>query len=507
MNPANTRLLHAPEPAAPNRTRPWRVQLALLAGLVGASQMAPSPVRAESLLDALNSAYRFNPRLDAGRATLRGQDEEVARAHAGYRPTVSGTSDVGYQNVETRPPSVLTNGETHPRGYGINAVQPLFRGFRVVETVREAEANVRVGRETLRATEQTVLLDTATFYMDVVRDQSIVKLRENNVNVLSEDLKATRERFKVGEVTRTDVAQSEARRAGAVSALDLARSNLKTSRANFERAVGHAPSNLRDQRPLTRLLPKAVDQAISISARESPTVVGAMYREQAARHTVEKIRGELLPSAQLEAGYTRRFDPSPVVDESRTTTVVGRLTMPFYTGGEVEARVRQAKQNHLARIQEIEQNRSEVQALVVTAWSAYIAARAQLVSDQATVDANRTALTGVREEEKVGQRTLLEVLNAEQELLNAQVALVTTKRNLVVASYNVLSNIGRMNIQELGAEGLVYDAEEHYFEVRRKWFGISITHGNGRREHLDLWKSHGEDFWKSVGERLTPPGD
>ena len=468
---------------------------------------AAAPVRAESMLEALNSTYRFNPRLDAARATLRGQDEEVARANAGYRPTINGTADVGYQNVLTTPNSPTLAGETHPRGYGISSIQPLFRGFRVVETVREAEAAVRAGRETLRTVEQTVLLDAITAYSDVVRDQAIVRLRENNVRVLSEELKATQDRFAVGEVTRTDVAQSEARRAGSVSALDLARSNLKTSRANFERSVGHPANNLREQLPLRKLIPRSLDEAIAISARENPALVNAMYREQGARHTIEKIRGELLPVAQLEAGYTRRFDPSPVLDETRTTSVVGRVTMPFYTGGEVEARVRQAKQNHLARLQEIEQNRTEVQAQVVTAWASFAAAQAQLVSDQATVDSNRVALTGVRAEERVGQRTLLEVLNAEQELLNAEVALVTTKRNLVVTSYTLIQTIGRLNIQELGAEGLVYDDQAHYFEVRRKWYGLSITHGNGHHEQLDLWKSHGEADWKRRDEQSYTPSN
>ena len=185
----------------------------------------------------------------------------------------------------------------------------------------------------------------------------------------------------------------------------------------------------------SRLVPKSVNESVEISARENPTVVAALYFEQAARHAVDRIRGELLPEVNLEASYDRRFDPSSNIEASETTTVTGRLTVPFYTGGEVEARVRQAKHTHVSRLQEIEQARTEVQANVVAAWSQLAAARAQLESDQASVDANRIALAGVREEERVGQRTLLDVLNAEQELLNSEVNLVTTKRNLVVASY------------------------------------------------------------------------
>ena len=164
--------------------------------------------------------------------------------------------------------------------------------------------------------------------------------------------------------------------------------------------------------------------------------------------------------------------------------MTGRVSVPFYTGGEVEARIRQAKHTHVQRLQEIEQSRTEVQAQVVTAWSQLQAAQAAVESDQASVDANRIALAGVREEERVGQRTLLDVLNAEQELLNSEVTLATDRRNLVVASYTVLSTIGRLNAQELGVAALVYDPEQHYREVRNKWFDISITHGDGRREVL-----------------------
>jgi outer membrane protein len=308
-----------------------------------------------------------------------------------------------------------------------------------------------------------------------------VRLRENNVTVLSRDLRATQDRFNVGEVTRTDVAQAQARRAASVSALDLARSNLKTSRASFERVVGHPPSNLVDARP-SNLVPGAVQESVEIGGRESPVVVAALYREQAARHAVDRIRGERLPQVQLEANYGKRFDTSAATDSVESTTVTGRLTVPFYSGGEVEARVRQAKHTHVSRLQEIEQARTEVQAAVVAAWSQLGAARAQLESDQSSVEANRIALTGVREEERVGQRTLLDVLNAEQELLNSEVNLVTTRRNLVVASYSVLSTMGRLNAQELGVASLVYDPEAHYHEVRRKWFDISITRGDGRRE-------------------------
>lgn len=463
------------------------------AAIFVAAFSAVGEVRAQSLRDALASAYKYNPRLDAERARQRATDEEVSRAHSGYRPIVSGSADIGYQRTDTKPNSVGA-GETHPKGYGISASQPIFNGFRTLNGVRVAEATVRAGRETLRNVEQSVLLEAATAYVDVVRDQAVVKLRENNVDVLTRELRATRDRFSVGEVTRTDVAQAEARRAAAVSALDLAKANLKTSRAIFERVVGFPPSTLAEQRPPNRLLPKSLNEAIDVTLKESPLVVAALYTEQAARHTVDQVWGELLPSIRVDATYSHRYDTSTAIDEAESTTVTGRLDVPLYEAGDVHARVRQAKHTHVSRLQQIEQQRTEAKASTVSAWSNLVAARAQIEADELQVSATATALAGVREEERVGQRTLLDVLNAEQEALNAQVQLATTKRNLVVASYALLASLGRLSIAEMGTSALAYDVEAHYHEVRRKWWGISITRSDGHRERVDLWETHGKRY-------------
>ncbi len=456
-------------------------RLVLFAGIAAAAGFSSVPARAETLNQALHATYKFNPRLDAARAIQRATDEEVPRALSGYRPSIVGNADTGYQLQTVKPTGVpgSTTSERNPRGYDVGLTQPLFRGFRTKNAVSAAEATVRAGWEALRTTESSVLLEAVTSYNDVVRDQAILLLRENNVTVLTRDLKATQDRFQVGEVTRTDVAQAQARRAGAVAALDLARANLKSSRASFERVVGHPPSNLVEPKTAPGI-PKTLGNSTEVASRESPGVVAALYREQAARFNIDLIRGELLPSVQLEAGYGRRFDPGDAVEATESTTVTGRVTVPFYTGGEVQARVRQAKHTHVQRLQEIEQARSEVQAQVVTAWSQLQAAQAAVESDQASVSANRIALAGVREEERVGQRTLLDVLNAEQELLNSEVTLATDRRNLVVASYTLLSTIGRLNAQELGVAQQVYDPEQHYNEVRRKWFDITITPGEQR---------------------------
>ncbi len=447
---------------------------------------------AQSLPEVLSQAYAYNPQLDAERARLRATDEDVARANSGYRPSIAGEADITHEHNYTDPGS-LGNGSNTSKGYAFQAVQPVFRGFRVVNAVNAAEASVRAGRETLRQVEQDVLLQAVTSYGDTVRDLAIVRLRENNVRFLSEELKATQDRFSVGEVTRTDVAQAEARRAQGTSDLDLAKANLKTSRAVFEQVVGSPPRKLTEPNPNMRLVPRSLEEAIGIGTQENPQVVASLYREQAAKFVVDQIRGELLPEAQVEATYSERFDPSRQTERAESTSVVGRLSVPIYAdGGEVFARVRQAKHTHVSIIQEIEQARAFVQSQVVQTWSQLQAFRAQSESDRAQIQANQTALNGVREEEKVGQRTLLDVLDAQRELLNSQVQLETTKRNILVASYSVIAAIGRLNVAETGVAGTAYDPEAHYHEVRRKWWGVDITHDDGRREHLDTWNARVE---------------
>lgn len=449
--------------------------------------------RAQSLFDTLSQTYSYNPQIDAERARLRATDEDVSRANSGYRPSLNASADLGAVNTKIRPDLSGSSGSTKPRGYSVDLVQPIFRGFRVTNAVNAAEANVRAGRETLRNTEQTVLLSAVTAYGDVVRDQAIVRLRENNLKFLSTELQATRDRFAVGEVTRTDVAQSEARLALAKSELALANANLKTSRGVYEQIVGSPPQNLQEASPNSKLVPSGLEEAIGIGTRENPQVVGALYREQAGRYQIEQIRGELLPDAQLEASYSDRFDSSTNTEEVETTSVVGRVNVPIFpSGGEVYARVRQAKHTHVSLIQEIEQSRAAAQAEVVRTWSQLQAFRAQITADRSQIEANEVALEGVREEEKVGQRTLIEVLNAQQELLQSRVQLETTKRNLLVAAYSVISAIGRLSVAEIGAASSVYDPEVHYDEVRRKWWGIDITHDDGSHQHLDLWDARVE---------------
>ncbi len=481
---------HSP-PDSAHRARGSSGSLIAAAAAAALLLSVSTPVSALTLEEALASAYECNPRLDAERARLRAVDEEVPIAQSGYRPNIVGTADAGLDFQKLKPGTGgagSSSSGSKPRGYGISITQNVFRGFTITNAVNRAQSDVRASREALRAVEQEVLGEAVQTFMDVVQSQAIVKLNENNLKVLTEELKATRDRFAVGEVTRTDVAQSEARRADAVATLDQARADLQSFRAEFERTVCIPATGLIEPPLRQSMLPKSQDEAVNIAVQENPNIVGALYSEQAARFTVDEIRGQLLPQVQIEAGFDNRFnedDGTPGSRETEQGSVLGRVTVPIYeNGGVVHAQVRQAKHLHLARLQDVEQARVVVKANVVRAWAQLLGARAQLESAKTAVEANTVALTGVREEERVGQRTLIEVLNAQQELLQSQVDLVTTRRNVIVAAYALQAALGRLDALSLGVTDVIYDPAAHAEEVDRKWFGISITHENGRREDL-----------------------
>jgi len=460
------------------RLRAWSV-----AGLASAALASFGPaVHAETLEQALSDAYLLNPVLNAERARLRAIDEQVAVAKSGLRPSVSGSADTSYtnQNSNTSSPSALafgagglaSDGVNHPRGYAVQLQQPLFEGFQNLNAVRQAKAEVQAQREALRGVEQTVLLDAATAYVNVVRDKAVVRLRENDVRVLSEQLRATRDRFEVGEVTRTDVAQAEARRSEAVATLSVAQANLKTSRAAYEQVIGHPPGDLQTPPSIRHLLPHSLDQAMTLGDGENPVILTAVYNEEASLYAVEQIMGELLPEVSLEAQYEKRFNQSSFIQEIETTTVTGRLNVPFYQGGGVSARVRQAKETNNQLKREVEDARLRVHADVIANWGILQSSGPTIRSAESAVSANKIALTGVREEEKVGQRTTLDVLDAQRELLNSQIGLVSALRDRVVAEYSLYAAVGRMDAQTLGLSVPYYDPLEHYDIVKNKWFGL-----------------------------------
>src|SRR4029077_10909855 len=309
-------------------------------------------------------------------------------------------------------------------------------------------------------------------YVDVVRDQAVVQLRQTNVDVLTEQLRQTKDRFNVGEVTRTDVAQAEARRSDSITQLYAAQANLKTSRATYEQVIGHPPSNLVNPPSIAHLLPSQLEDAMTLGDGQNPFILAAVYQEEASLYNVAQIEGELLPQVTLDVDYTQRFGQSRTLTEQQVTTVIGRVNVPLYQGGGVAARIRQAKDTNNQLKKAVEDARLRVHADVISSWGILQSSGPAIASAQAAVDANKTALTGVREEEKVGQRTTLDVLDAQRALLNSQIGLVTALRDRVVAEYSLYAAIGRMDAQTLGLPVPYYDPIQHYDIVKNKWFGL-----------------------------------
>jgi outer membrane protein len=448
---------------------------ALLVSLVFSS----APARAaETLESALAKAYGSNPTLNAQRAALRVSNEGVSQALSGYRPRVTGTADIGLSYIENnRPLARATSIRQAPRGAGVQLDQTIWNAGRTSNAVSQAEALVLAGRETLRLAEQTVLLDAATAYMNVLRDTAILNLNNNNVEVLEEQLRQTRDRFNVGEVTRTDVAQSEARLASSRSQLSVAQANIKSSLGRYRQIVGVQPKRLAPGRALERNLPRSLDEATRISQSQHPSIIAALHNVDAADIGVKVAEAELYPSLGLSASLTHRNEFNTLNDQRGTASAFARLTVPIYEGGQVYSRTRQAKELAGQRRLEADITREQIRAAVVTAWGSLEASKAQTIAAQAQVLAAETALNGVREEAKVGQRTTLDVLNAQQELLSARSSLITAQRDRVVASYNVMSASGGLNARMLGLKVARHDPNLHYEQVRDKWIGTQTPDG------------------------------
>jgi outer membrane protein len=455
----------------------WTVCAAAIAAVLAASR----PADAETLESALAQAYRNNPTLNAQRAAVRVTDEGVPQALANYRPRITGSMDSGYQHFESTSLAggffTKTNTNISPRGGSVSLIQTVYNGQRSGSLTRQAEAAVLTGRETLRNAAQTALLEAATQYMNVLRDTAIFDLRRRNVQVLQEQLKQTRDRFNVGEVTRTDVAQSEARVAQSQSEVLTAEANFKSSQASYRRAVGSDPVNLRAGMPVDRLSPSTLEAAIESGRAQHPTVTAAQYTVDAAQYAVKAAEGSLYPTVTLESNVQKRWDLAPNSFDQLTGTVLGRVQVPIYQGGGEYSLIRQAKETLGQRRIELDVQRDTIRQNVVQAWSQLQATKAQIISAQAQVTATEVALNGVREEARVGQRTTLDVLNAQQELVTARVSLVTAQRDRVVASFTLLAAVGRLSPEIMGLKTEIYDPRVHYHQVRDKWIGVRTPDG------------------------------
>jgi outer membrane protein len=432
----------------------------------------------ETLESALARAYNAHPSLNAFRASVRATDENLPQALSGYRPRINVSADGGIEYNDTDLPGRVGSQEpSYPRGVGLNVTQTIWNGHRTFNRVRSAESGIFAARESLRATEQNILFEAAQAYMNVLRDSAILNLRENNVEVLDEQLRQVRDRFTVGEVTRTDVAQAEARQAGARSQVSVAQALLKSSLARYRQAVGGEPKKLSPGKTVERLLPVNLTRALELGLSEHPSLNASLHQLDLAEFNVKLAEGELYPTVALTGSVGQRYDLQGLGDRRSSASLVGSVNVPLYEGGEVTSRVRAAKETVAQRRLEVDVSRDSIRAGIVAAWGQLEAAKAQILAAQAQVQAAETALSGVREEAKVGQRTTLDVLNAQQELLDARVTLISAQRDRVVASYQVMQTIGQLSAARLGLKVAQYKPKKHFHQVKDKIWGTQIPDG------------------------------
>jgi TolC family type I secretion outer membrane protein len=439
-----------------------------------ALSLAAATASAETLNEALATAYANNPTLQSARAQLRQVDEQVPQALSNWRPTVDveGSAGVAWENDNAR--AAGSDDRTRePKSASLNLTQPLYRGGRTVAQRDQAENLVSAGRAQLSSVEQQVLLQAVTAYVDVLRDLRVLDLTKNNQEVIAEQLKATRERFEVGEVTKTDVSQAEARLARAVADRIQAQGNLTSSRAAFRQIIGMAPGKL-DVPELPGGLPGGEEEAIALS-ENAPVVGAAVFLERAARDGTDVVFGELLPTISLIGQVGADDEITRENQRSTSATISAQVVIPLYQAGGVESRVRESKQLTAQRRQELDEARRQAIQDATTAWQALETARAQIESFNAEVESTQTALDGVRQEQQVGLRTVLDVLDAQQEVLNAQVSLVTARRDSIVAAYQTFAAVGKLTAADLQLPVELYDPEKHYREVRDKWFGLNAS--------------------------------
>ena len=463
-----------------------KFRLASLSGLV--FLISAQAVSAESLSGALLEAYRKNPTLNAARAGQRATDELVPQALSGWRPTVTAQGSVaqnwtntstpatqGTDFTTTPPTPISVANQTYLRPttetYSILLRQPLFRGFRTTENTRIAEAQVKGGQQQLLVTEQSVLLNGVQAYLDVIRDRRTLQLRQQNLVVLNDQLKASNARFKAGELTRTDVAQSQAGVATAKAALAGTVAQLRASEATFEQIIGHKPGKLAAA-PAARA-PASLDQAMDIAHETNPQILAAGQAVIAAEHGVGTAFSGLLPQADLTGTYTYQAQQNGVNSNALSRSdlaVAGTLTVPIYEAGLAYSQVRAAKQKaSQSRISVIDTTR-QVRQAVATSWAAYSSSKQAVQSSATSVSASQIAYDGTKQEYQVGSRSTIDVLNAEQTLLNAQISDVSLKHDLILVSYRLQASIGHLTGRHLHL-GTPYDPTQNYNEVHYKWIG------------------------------------
>ncbi len=440
-------------------------------GAAASALLVGGAAEADTLREALIQTYNTNPVITAQRAQLRSVDESVALARSAARPQLSGTA--GFNQDLTR----TGGGNGRNISAGVDVSYPLFSGGAIRNQIRAAQARVAAGRADLRATEGDVFTEAVGAYMDVIRDRAIVTLNGNQVKVLETNLQASRDRFEVGDLTRTDVAQSEARLSLARSNLAIVQGQLTASEENYRRVVGKLPGELEPPPPLPTL-PATPDRAVEIALAGNPDLAAISQQARAAALDVSVARAGRLPTVAAIANGTmvdylgsadKQFGGTGVSNTQTSTGVGVQARIPLYQGGSVSARVRQSQAIQSQLIEQGIAVERSVVAQTRAAFSTYQAAQLAIRSNQTAVDANRLALEGTRAEQGVGTRNVLDVLNAEQELLNSQVALVSARRDAYVAGFALLNAMGQAEMEDLNLDGgALYNPVANYERVSRR---------------------------------------
>jgi TolC family type I secretion outer membrane protein len=428
-------------------------------------------VKSQTLTDALVAAYMSNPELLGARVGVRSTDESVSQAISGWRPNVSMSADITRSNthLNTRDPKDRDMLQ-FPRNTSLTVTQPLFKGFRTEAGITKAELGVDAARANLLAKEQDILLSAVTAFMSVVQDQAKLELKINNEQVLQRQLEATRDRFRVGEITRTDVSQNESRLAGATSERIQFEGNLNNSRTKYVKIIGIAPGKVvapDDLRVKTIALEAALDAAVA----NHPDIISQQRLEESSRINIKSVRGELLPSLNLIGTLSRAWEQSGHDDQKNTGSIKLSLSMPLFQKGSVYSRLRAAKQDAGKSRLKMEETRRNVREAAAKAWQSVKTAKARIKSITAQIKAAEVALEGVQREAAVGSRTILDVLDSEQALLDAKINLVGANREQVVASFQLQESMGQLTAKILKLPVKLYDPMAHYKEIRSKWVG------------------------------------
>jgi outer membrane protein len=456
------------------------LQSGICLGVAICAGFAASAARGEALPEALAKAYQSNPQLNAERARQRATDENVPQALAGYRPQIVASLSGGLQAVrDLLLDNTVQSATLKPWTIGVTVTQTLFNGFKTANSVRVAELQVQAGREALRNVGQGVLLDAVTAYTNVLANQSLVEAQRANVAFLRETQGIVEKRLNAGDVTPTDTAQAEARLSRGRADLNAAEVNLAISQATYTQVIGNPPSRLSPAETVDRYLPRSRDDATQLAFRQHPAVMAASFDVDVASTTIRVAEGSLLPTITLQGSASHSRDNDPTLSTFRTdqASILGQMAAPIYDGGTAASQTRQAKELAAQSRLVLDHVRNQARTAAIGAWVSHEGAKIAVAASESEVRAATVALQGVQREAQGGQRTTLDVLNSQQDLILAKARLIGAQRERVIASYTLLSAIGKLDVKTLALNTPDYLPEVHYHQVRDAWHGLRTPSG------------------------------